>query len=63
MSDSSDIPRPDNRTNANRYRERLRDIPWTAFALLILGALLTFAWVGALGWVLLMWPILTLAAP
>jgi hypothetical protein len=67
MSDSADVPTPENKTNAlSRHLERLKSIPWTALALLILGGVATLAWVGFLAWLLLIRvaaSILSLAAP
>jgi hypothetical protein len=66
MPSPADIPTSENKTNAlNRSLEWLTSVPWTAIALLALGGLLTLAWIGVLGWLLLVRvaaPILSLAA-
>jgi hypothetical protein len=55
MSDTSDIPTSENETGApKRYLSSLKDIPWTAATLLLLGGLATIVWAGVLGWFLIL---------
>ncbi len=56
MSNLADLSSPNNGTVKKKgaYFTKLRNLPWAISALIILGPLATFLWVGLLVWLLWM---------